>query len=122
MRYYGLFYQVLKSIIFNIRTPLFCLFLQKMWSAIATFCLRNRFWLLIALGIVTVVFGFYATKVKMTYDYAKVIPKDDPDFIEYIKFKETFGEDVNIFLIGVKSPNLLKLNFLDDWYQLSYKL
>lgn len=93
-----------------------------MWSAIATYCLRNRFWLLIALGIVTVVFGFYATKVKMTYDYAKVIPKDDPDFIEYVKFKETFGEDGNILVIGVKSPDLFKLNFLNDWYKLSKDL
>ena len=93
-----------------------------MWSAIATFCLRNRFWLLIALGIITVVFGFYATKVKMTYDYAKVIPKDDPDFVEYIKFKETFGEDGNILVIGVKSEDLFKLDFLNDWYKLSKEL
>ena len=93
-----------------------------MWSAIATFCLRNRFWLLIALGIITVVFGFYATKVKMTYDYAKVIPKDDPDFVEYIKFKETFGEDGNILVIGVKSEDLFKLDFLNDWYKLNKEL
>ena len=93
-----------------------------MWSAIATFCLRNRFWLLIVLGIITIVFGFYATKVKMTYDYAKVIPKDDPDFVEYIKFKETFGEDGNILVIGVKSEDLFKLNFLNDWYNLSKEL
>jgi hypothetical protein len=93
-----------------------------MWSAIATFCLRNRFWLLIVLGIITIVFGFYATKVKMTYDYAKVIPKDDPDFVEYIKFKETFGEDGNILVIGVKSEDLFKLNFLNDWYKLSKEL
>lgn len=93
-----------------------------MWSAIATFCLRNRFWLLVALGIITIVFGIYATKVKMTYDYAKVIPKDDPDYVEYIKFKETFGEDGNILVIGVKSSDLFKVDFLNDWYALSKTL
>ena len=58
----------------------------------------------------------------MTYDYAKVIPKDDPDFVEYIKFKETFGEDGNILVIGVKSEDLFKLDFLNDWYKLSKEL
>jgi predicted RND superfamily exporter protein len=89
-----------------------------MWSAISTFCIRNRFWLLVSLGIITLIFGFFATKVKMTYDYAKVIPKDDPDFIEYVKFKEMFGEDGNILVIGVQSPKIFELGFFADWQKL----
>ena len=93
-----------------------------MWSALSTFCIRNRFWLLISLLAITAIFGFYATKVKMTYDFAKVIPKDDPDFIEYVKFKETFGEDGNILVIGVQSKDIFKKDFFNGWYDLSNDL
>jgi uncharacterized protein len=90
-----------------------------MWSFLSTFCIRNRFWLLVSLGIITVFFGFFATKVKMTYDFAKVIPQDDPDFVEYVKFKQIFGEDGNILVIGVQSDKIFELEFFNDWYQLS---
>lgn len=90
-----------------------------MWNAIATFCIRNRFVLLIVLGLMTGVFGYYATKVKMTYDNAKIIPNDDPDHQEYIRFKEKFGEDGNILVIGVQSRRLFEKDFFNDWYKLS---
>jgi predicted RND superfamily exporter protein len=77
-----------------------------MWNAIATFCIRNRFVLLIVLGLMTGVFGYYATKVKMTYDNAKIIPNDDPDHQDYLKFKQMFGEDGNILVIGVQSSKI----------------
>jgi len=93
-----------------------------MWSALSTFCIRNRFWLLVSLGILTIVCGFFATKVKMTYDFAKVIPQEDPDYIEYVKFKSTFGEDGNILVIGVQSPKIFEKEFFNDWYDLSNDL
>lgn len=67
----------------------------------------------------TVVFGYYATKVKMTYDNAKIIPHDDPDHLDYLKFKEVFGEDGNVLVIGVQNNQLFDLNFFNDWYKLS---
>ncbi len=93
-----------------------------MWSALSTFCIRNRFWLLVSLFAITAVFGFFATKVKMTYDFAKIIPKDDPDYVDYVKFKETFGEDGNILVIGVQSKHIFELGFFNDWYDLSNDL
>lgn len=89
-----------------------------MWNRFGSFCIRNRFWLLVALGIITLFFGYFATKVQMTYDFAKVVPKDDPDFIEYIKFKETFGEDGNILVIGTQSDKLFDLGFFNNFYDL----
>ncbi|MBL7836375.1 MAG: MMPL family transporter, partial [Bacteroidetes bacterium] len=70
----------------------------------------------------TGVFGFYATKVKMTYDNAKIIPHDDPDHQDYLKFKQIFGEDGNILVIGVQSPQIFEKNFFNDWYQLSNEI
>ena len=86
-----------------------------MWNTFGTYILRNRFWILVALGVFTLGMGFFATKVQMTYDFAKVIPQDDPDFIEYVKFKETFGEDGNIMVIGVQQDKLFQQKFFSDW-------
>ncbi|MBC7382405.1 MAG: MMPL family transporter [Bacteroidia bacterium] len=71
------------------------------------------------MGLITLIFGYYATKVQMTYDFAKMVPADDPDYIEYVKFKETFGEDGNILVIGVQSKKIFELDFFNDWFNLS---
>lgn len=89
-----------------------------MWNRFGSFCIRNRFWLLVAIAVTTLFFGYFATKVQMTYDFAKVVPKDDPDFVEYIRFKETFGEDGNILVIGTQSEKLFELHFFNQFYDL----
>ena len=44
--------------------------------------------------------------------------QSDTDYIEYVKFKETFGEDGNILVIGTQSKDVFKLNFFNDLYDL----
>ncbi|OYU95660.1 MAG: hypothetical protein CFE21_11005 [Bacteroidetes bacterium B1(2017)] len=93
-----------------------------MWNAIGTFCIRNRFWLLVSLGVLTIFFGYFATKVQMTYDFAKIVPQSDTDYVEYVKFKETFGEDGNILVIGTQSKDAFKLGFFNDFYDLGNEI
>lgn len=90
-----------------------------MWQKFGTFILRNRFWLLIALGVLTLLAAFEATKVQMSYDFAKTVPVDDPDYIEYIKFKQTFGEDGSVLAVGIKSDKLFEKDFFNDWIKLT---
>ena len=90
-----------------------------MWNKFGTFIIRNRFYCLIAIGLITLGFGYFASKVQLTYDFAKVIPADDPDFLDYQKFKATFGEDGNVLVIGVQSKNIFKVDFFNDWHKLS---
>lgn len=85
-----------------------------MWQKFGTYVIRNRFWFLVALGIITIVFVFFATRVQMTYDFAKIIPDSDPDFIEYTKFKETYGEDGNILAVGIQSDKLFEKDFFNE--------
>ncbi|MFN4084007.1 MAG: efflux RND transporter permease subunit [Bacteroidia bacterium] len=89
-----------------------------MWNSLASFTIRNRFWLLVAIGVFTLFFGFFALKVQLTYDFAKVIPQNDSDFVDYLKFKQVFGEDGNIMVIGVKSPDIFEKKFFGKWYDL----
>lgn len=84
-----------------------------MWQKFGAYVIRNRFWFLVALGLVTVLFAFLATRVQMTYDFAKIIPNDDEDYIAYTEFKETFGEDGNILAVGIQSNKLFKKDFFN---------
>lgn len=90
-----------------------------MWQRIGTFILRNRFWLLIVLGVLTLAAGYEATKVQMQYDFAKTVPADDPDFREYLHFKETFGEDGSVLVVGIQSDKLFQKDFFNDWITLT---
>ncbi len=93
-----------------------------MWQTFGTFILRNRFWLLIALGILTLAAAYESSKVQMSYDYAKTVPADDPDFIEYIKFKEMFGEDGSVLVVGIKTDKLFDKDFFNQWIQLTQQV
>ena len=90
-----------------------------MWQAIANFILRNRFFILGIITLMTVFFGYYAiTALNLDNKYGIVLPKDSPTTENYKKFKKLFGEDGGALVIGVESDSLYtERNFL-LWKQL----
>jgi predicted RND superfamily exporter protein len=89
-----------------------------MWQSIAGFIIRQRFLILVFLGIITLTCGYYATKVTIAYDFAKVIPKDDSDYIDYVNFKNRFGEDGSVLVVGVRNNDIFKKEFFNSFYDL----
>ncbi len=90
-----------------------------MWNKIASFILRYRLYILSLLLGTTLLMGYLATKTEMAYELQKVIPDDDTTNLVYEKFKQTFGEDGSLMVIGVASDKLFELDFFRDWYKLS---
>lgn len=43
--------------------------------------------------------------------FAKVVPVDDSDYVDYMKFKKQFGEDGNVLVIGVQNDKIYQLEF-----------
>jgi predicted RND superfamily exporter protein len=66
--------------------------------------------MLVFTALVTGFMAYKSRQVELTYDFLKVVPEDDPDLIYYKKFKETFGEDGNIIVIGMKDPSVFDLS------------
>jgi predicted RND superfamily exporter protein len=93
-----------------------------MWFKLAGFMLRQRIALLVIIGGLTIFMGWETTNIKLAYDFAKVIPKDDSDYIDYMNFKQKFGEDGSVLVVGVKSDKLFQLDFFNDWYDLSHQI
>ena len=79
-----------------------------MWERIANTIIRFKLPLLFILGAVTVFMGYHARTVTMSYELAKVVPMDDPDMIEFMEFKSTFGEDGNILALAIRDSAIFE--------------
>ena len=65
--------------------------------------------MIVVIGLITVVMGYFAMKVEMSYEFTRTVPLDDPEMIFFNNFKKQFGEDGNMMAIGVKDSALFQL-------------
>ncbi|WP_207512160.1 efflux RND transporter permease subunit [Longitalea luteola] len=93
-----------------------------MWEKIARFILRSRWTLLIILLALTGVMGYHASKVQMSYEFARAIPTDNPKYQAYQAFRSQFGEDGNLMAIGVTTPDLFKAEVFNDYAALAKQI
>src|SRR3954465_9414358 len=93
-----------------------------MWVKISSLIIKNRLLLLISTVLITLFMAYKAREVELTYDFVKVIPQDDPDFIYFNQFKKTFGEDGNILVVGLKDESVFKLNKFQAFQKLTSDL
>ena len=93
-----------------------------MWQSLGRFVIKNRLILLIGLFAVTVVMGYFASKVKLSYDFAKAIPTDNPKYKDYLAFREKFGDDGNVLVIAVQTGKFFKLDHFKAYTTLQEQL
>lgn len=93
-----------------------------MWTRLSVWIIKYRFWLLLSTAIVTAFMGYQSQKIELTYDFVKVIPESDEEFIYFKKFKKTFGEDDNILVIGMQDTNLFQFESFQKFQRLTQKL
>jgi predicted RND superfamily exporter protein len=91
-----------------------------MWTKLAHIVLKFRLSLIIILGIITVFMAYQAKDLEMSYEFAQTVPANDPDMIQFMDFKNEFGEDGNILAIGMLdsavylAENFYRLSLLCD--------
>jgi hypothetical protein len=73
-----------------------------MWDKIAQLIITYRLLLISIIAVITAIMGYYATKVQMSYDFARTVPLSDPDMVMLQQFRQQFGEDGNIIAVGFK--------------------
>lgn len=95
---------------------------KQIWGKLVNFILQKRLPILLFIIASTLVMAFFATKVTLKYEYTPVVPESDPDMIAFREFKRTFGEDGNVFVIGVNDKKLYRLDYFQKYYQLCENL
>ncbi|MCC6385242.1 MAG: MMPL family transporter [Bacteroidia bacterium] len=93
-----------------------------MFRLIARIILRNRYALLVVMVLLTAFFGYQASHISLSYEFAKSLPTDDPDYIAYEKFKKTFGEDGSVMVIGIKDSQFFTPDRFNEWYRLGKRI
>jgi len=93
-----------------------------MWQTIARIILRNRVAILVVIGLITVLMGYKATSVKIRYDFAALLPLTDSTLINYKAFKQKFGEDGDVLVIGIENEHLFRKDVYDAWFDLGEEM
>ena len=93
-----------------------------MWQRLGNFVIKNRLTLLLILFAATGVIGFYASKVKLGYEFAKAIPLDNPKYKEYRSFQQKFGDDGNVLVVGVQTDKFFALPVFNAYSKLHRQL
>lgn len=89
-----------------------------MWNIITRIILRRRALLLSLIALLTAVMLYFAKNVQLSYDLAQMLPANDSTFVEYSDFKQTFGEDGNVMVVGVTDSAFFELSRFASWYRL----
>ncbi|MCC5944779.1 MAG: MMPL family transporter [Bernardetiaceae bacterium] len=93
-----------------------------MRNKIADFILAYRLYLIIALFSVTAFMGYVGMGTEMSYQFIKIVPDEDPDMQYFKKFKETFGQDDNIFVIGMQDSSVFEIENFEKLKNFSNRL
>ncbi|CAG5016567.1 hypothetical protein DYBT9275_05582 [Dyadobacter sp. CECT 9275] len=77
----------------------------------------------VALVLVSTIFMAYeASKIELSYQFARILPSSDPVEKEYQDFRKLFGEDGSVMVIGWQDPQIFELNQFRDWCKLTQRI
>ena len=93
-----------------------------MWQRLGKFVLQYRLPLLITLFVITGIMGYFANKVTLSYEFAKAIPSDNPKYRDYVAFRQKFGDDGNLLVVGVQTDKIFELNTFKSYLHLQEQL
>jgi predicted RND superfamily exporter protein len=93
-----------------------------MWNKIAAGIIRYR---LVWVGLVvisSVFMAYQASKIELSYQFARILPSNDPVEKEYQHFRSLFGEDGGVMVIGWQDQDLFKVDKFRDWCGLAERI
>lgn len=93
-----------------------------MWNKLGHFVLKNRLILLIITITLTALMGYFASRVQLSYEFAKAIPTNNPEYSTYLEFKKKFGDDGNLLVAGIETDKLFTKDIFNDYSDLSREI
>lgn len=90
-----------------------------MWNKIASILLRQRIALLVLLLCGTAYMGSKIPDLRLQYTFGGLLPDSDSTALEYAKFRDHFGTEGNVLLIGTDASRLQSAENFQAWYELA---
>ena len=88
------------------------------WEYIAGIILRNRVTIGVGIVLLTIFLALQWKNVGMTYNEANLLPKNHKANKEYTQFLNTFGEEGNLVVIGIKDKTFFTPKAYKAWNEL----
>ena len=64
--------------------------------------------------LLTAVMGYFAAQIKLSYEYTKAIPSDNPKFVVYNDFVKKYGVDGTTVMVGFKTDEFYTKAFFNQ--------
>jgi len=93
-----------------------------MFTHVSRFILKHRTFLIVVLSVLTAFMAFKGKDAKLSYENTSLLPENDSTRMEYQAFKDRFGEDGNVIVIGAINPELFKLDQFNAWADLGTEI
>jgi len=86
-----------------------------MVAILEDFVFRRRIWILIALGIITAVMGYYASQLRMDAGFAKQLPRNHEYIETFFEYQQQlFGSNRVIIVLRAKNGDVWNEPFLSE--------
>ena len=85
-----------------------------MWYRLGQNILKYKKTYLFFILLSTVVMGYFAVQIKLSYEYTKAIPSDNPKFIVYNEFVKKYGVDGTTVVVGFKTDQFYTKDFFNQ--------
>jgi len=89
-----------------------------MWYRLGQKIVKYKVASLFILTVATLVMGYFAAQIKLSYEFTKAIPEDNEKFVVYKRFVQQFGVDGTTMVIGFKTDSLYTPNKFNALTQL----
>ena len=86
-----------------------------MWRKTGQFILANRIPLLVILILSTLVMGYFASKVQLSYEFSRAIPANHPANKTYQEFKKKYGQDGSLLVIGIQTKDFFNEKLFNSY-------
>ena len=74
------------------------------------------------LAVATLVMGYFAIQVKLSYEFTKAIPEDNPKFVIYKEFVKKFGVDGTTMVIGFQTDSFFTTRIFNQVAELQKQI
>lgn len=66
--------------------------------------------------------GYNATQTQLQYEFGKLLPNSDSTNIEYLNFRDTYGQDGLVIVVSTEIEDFYSLDKFTKWYHLGEKI
>ena len=93
-----------------------------MWNRISYYILHRRRIIMSVVLALTAFFGFEATRIEMSYQYAPLLPETDSAYVAYRQFVDLYGNEGNTMVVGVRDRRFFDRERFALWRRMASRL